>query len=141
MTTKQSIFDYIDKVDLTKCSVPSTLERVKQMVKTLPSNTLVRYLPDTIKRGDVLMREVGPCKHPCIVIKKQGDNYICLGISSKSKYGLMEITNSRFWKGYYTIGIAIVPEAEALESYIGTFDNMKEFNEALRKIKEFYATL
>lgn len=111
---------------------------VKQFVNevTCENNTSV---PDRIKKGDVITAYSGQKARPSIVIKVQKDYVISLPLtSSKNPNSLCESDSRFFGKGWFCNTYAVTPIKYAFERFIGTYDNPKVLNNAIKELKLFF---
>lgn len=103
------------------------------------SSTNDSYGPKRVEYGDIICTQMGAASHPGVVISV-GRVVQCITVSSKVKafYTLMPIKNNRFLHGVFTPTIVCMTQEQALKRYVGTYDDFKELNRCVKKLKKYY---
>jgi hypothetical protein len=131
------------------------LDKVKKHINGLPDNTkhtknqVLHHLdsvtsvttnikkPKYIKKGDIIKAMGGWKVRPCVVIKVDKDIVYCIPLSTTEDGINLCKANSRFLtENYFSKSIISVTKENALKNFTGVYDNPKNLNEAIKKIKE-----
>jgi len=114
-------------------------EEVEQ-IKTpiIESLTGVRYkkVPTKYKKGDVLMHPI--FRHPYVLLEYKKNIWICgLLTSEQNCTEILEKANSRFFENEFFTKV-LFTQIEPVGSYMYPFDNPKQVNSVLLKLKEIF---
>ena len=96
--------------------------------------------PKYLKKQDVYSGAIGKKQRPVVIVKIIKQKNIVIGIPLTTTENEMCLIrgNSRFFgSGYFTNHFVTCRYDVALENFIGTFDNPKATNRAIKKLKEF----
>lgn len=130
MKTKEEV---ISDIDITKTYIG------KYVVDKINEVEYDRKLkPVYLKKGDVIRTCVGVKSRPSVVIKVLKDKVMSLPLTSENGVHNLCPSKSRFFKDSYFCNTYVVTEIElAKKHFISVFDNPKNLNEAIKKLKEF----
>lgn len=97
-----------------------------------------KKIPSFYKKGDVLMHAV--FRHPCVLLEQKGDSWICgLLTSEPTCTEILAKADSRFFgDNYFTKAIFTLADP-SLCQFMYPFDNDKQIEEVLIKIKEIFS--
>ncbi len=99
------------------------------------------FVPDTLKKGDVIKTYSGVKTRPCVVVGVYKDYVISIPLTSTESVHCMSESDSRFFgKGWFCNSYVITPIELALESFIGVYDNNKLVNNAIKELKLFISS-
>lgn len=103
----------------------------------------VNIPPSKYKKGDVYADNCGGKKRPVVIIKVLKDFVIGIPLSTKKDCLNLHPYKSRFFgEGWFSKQFCILNIEYLDKAFIGVFDNNKNLNEAIKKLKEFtYDTL
>lgn len=98
------------------------------------------YRPKQLKKYDLISAMVYSCPHPCIIFKTDENYVYAFGITSTLNNNVVcEIKDSRFFEGkYLTNTIVKVSTKEALNNFVGVFDNTQLAEAMFSVIKQEY---
>ena len=106
--------------------------------KVLKQNS---HPPQYIKKGDVIVLPQGSKNRPNVVAKVLKDRtVVMIALTSTENIHCQTPYTSRFFgEGCFCKGFDICTEEKAIQNFIGTFDNTKALNQAIKDLKEFVA--
>lgn len=94
--------------------------------------------PTVLKKGDCVLQQCGPKSRPVILVKILKDIVVGIPLSTTKDELTLCISNSRFRRdGYFTNQITTMSKEYAKKFFIGTYDNNKALNNAIREMKQF----
>lgn len=97
-----------------------------------------KKIPSFYKKGDVLMHAV--FKHPCVLLEEKGGAWICgLLTSEPTCTEILEKADSRFFQENYFTKTMFTLSDPSLCQFMYPFDNDKQIEEVLIKIKEIFS--
>lgn len=100
-----------------------------------------KWAPKKIIAGDIIktINTGGTTGHPAVVVKV-GRYVQCIQVSSKNKptHSLMPYSDRLLGKGWFTPNIVTIDHHEAIRHYVGVFDDTKQLNKCIRKLKTYY---
>jgi hypothetical protein len=97
-----------------------------------------KKIPSFYKKGDVLMHSV--FRHPCVLLDKKGDSWICgLLTSEPTCTEILAKADSRFFHDNYFTKTIFTLSDPSLCQFMYPFDNDKQIEEVLIKIKEIFS--
>lgn len=97
--------------------------------------------PQYIKKGDVIVLPQGSKSRPNVVAKVLKDRtVVVIALTSTDNIHCQTPYTSRFFgEGCFCKGFDVCTEEKAIHNFIGTFDNMKALNQAIKDMKNFVA--
>lgn len=132
------------KDELTSKFIPTSTysgKQVAHILNTISVKTLdVLNKPTEIKKGDVISVRTASKVRPAVVTKILKDRTVLyIHLTSTENIHCMTYAKSRFFgEGCFTYGFSICTEQYAIENYLGTYDNMKAVNQAIRDLRTFF---
>ena len=128
--TKEEFLLELDKHNEKTISVKLVKSRVSGM------SFKHKFSVDELKKGDVIYVPVSIKVRPCVVISIVDGVVFSMPLSTtKNELYLCE-ANSRIYEGHFVKSIVSTPIGAAIKSFIGIFDNVRQFNRAIKKVKE-----
>jgi hypothetical protein len=119
--------------DSAKC----TKNQVLHHLNSVTSVTTETKKPKYLKKGDIIKAMGGWKVRPCVVIKVDKDIVYAIPLSTTEDGINLCEANSRFLtENYFSKSIISVTKENALKNFVGVYDNPKNLNEAIKKVKE-----
>lgn len=127
-----------DKPSYTKDEITHRIKRWMEKNQNIKSGI---NKPVSIESGDIIFYNIAGLFHPCVIFKKKDG--ICYGLIVTSKdrehHFLSKIEKSRiFTDSFFSITVASVTEAFALDNFAGIFDSLAELKTAVKLLKTKY---
>ena len=132
MPTKEQIMKDLDDSGKNNYSV----KEVKAIVSSLKKEP---QKPETLKKGDIYVTNIGGKKRPVVICNVVGDVVVGIPLSTtEDSLNLMQF-NSRFCgENFFTKQVVTSTYEHALENFSGVFDNNAALTKAAKLMKEFY---
>ncbi len=130
---KVELIDKIEKVE----PVHFTKDRVLGWVGALEKSYRTSFSKiTTYKKGDVHMHPV--FLHPYVLLDKSEHGWICVLLTSETKCPeILEPCQSRFFTDSYFTKVMFTT-ADPIGEFGNVFDNPKQLNSILKKLKEIF---
>lgn len=97
-----------------------------------------KKIPSLYKKGDVLMHPV--FKHPCVLLEEKGGSWLCgLLTSEPTCTEILTKAESRFFQNEYFTKTMFTSADPSLCPFMYPFDNDKQIDEVLIKLKEIFS--
>ena len=128
MPKKQEVLDSLDKENYTK-------KEVETLIRTIRAEGLC---PPYFKKGDIYSENSGGNKsHPHVIVKIIGDRVISMMLSTTEGEHTLCKCHDRFFESNYTLGFMTHSISQINEKYLGTIENNRILNKAIKLNKEF----
>lgn len=98
-----------------------------------------RYMPEELKRGDVVNLFHGIKKRPCVVLSVKEEMVIYIPLTSTTNINNLCESKSRFFgAGNFSNSYGVCKLETALESFIGVYDNDLSLDNAEKELALFF---
>ena len=97
------------------------------------------YMPKYLKYGDVVTVSIGAKSRPAVIIKIIENSVIAIPLTTAKNHNFLMESKSRFLKdGYFCNSYTVMSKDDAIEKFIGVFDDDKMLNEAVNQLGIFF---
>ena len=110
---------------------------IKEFRSIITSLTVLRQIPERIKKGDVIIIRMGVKSRPSVVVKVLKDVFYVMPLTTtEDNMNLVETYSRIFGKGYFSRAITAVDKEYAFNNWAGVYDNTRALNRAIKAIKK-----
>jgi hypothetical protein len=112
------------------------VEQLKTPIIEPAPGVKYKKIPTKYKKGDVLMHPI--FRHPYVLLEYKNNKWICCLLTSEPNCSeILEKSKSRFFENEFFTRV-LFTENEPVGSYMYPFDNTKQVNSILLKLKEIF---
>lgn len=114
-----------------------SIHQVKGWLKTISSGKTV----SSLRKGDVIAYLLYK-RRPVVVVKVTKDNIYGIPLSStEDEHNLCAYSSRQFGNGFFNKSLVTMKPDICKNNFIGTFDNFKDLNKAVKLLKELIMKL